>query len=105
VRVSTDSQSVAAQTKELRAAGAGKVFRRTATDGKRAGFHSLAGIWADITTAHSIFVNFKLMSPVGIPYLRTIFGRFVFMLFFAGASFSMTSSRGSRDSFSIIGNQ
>src|SRR5271169_2365636 len=95
-RVSTDGQSEAAQVRQLRAAGAKKVFREVAsgakTDraqlrrllaeigprdvvmvtrlgrlarstrdllntlaaitGKKAGFRSLAGAWADTTTAH-----------------------------------------------------
>src|SRR5271155_5684065 len=95
-RVSTDGQSEATQVRQLRAAGAGKVFREVAsgakTDrpqlrrllaeinsgdvvmvtrldrlarstrdllntlaaitGKKAGFRSLADVWADTTTAH-----------------------------------------------------
>jgi len=64
-RVSTDGQSVDAQVKQLRAAGAEKMFRETASGAradllntlaqvadKGAGFRSLADAWADTTTAH-----------------------------------------------------
>ena len=77
-RVSTDGQSLDAQVKRLRAAGAEEVWRETisgaksdrvqldrlarstrdllntlaAITGKRAGFRSLGDAWADTTTAH-----------------------------------------------------
>ena len=80
-RVSTDGQSVDSQVKQLRAAGAEKVFRETASGAKTdrarlrqalkeidegdvlmvtrldrlarsTGFRSLGDVWADTTTAH-----------------------------------------------------
>jgi DNA invertase Pin-like site-specific DNA recombinase len=48
-RVSTDGQSAAAQTKQLREAGAEKIFRETASGAR---FRSLGDTWADTTTAH-----------------------------------------------------
>jgi DNA invertase Pin-like site-specific DNA recombinase len=74
-RVSTDGESVDAQVRQLRTAGAGRVFREVASGAKtdrtqlrrltrdllntlaaitekKAGFRSLGDSWADTTTAH-----------------------------------------------------
>jgi DNA invertase Pin-like site-specific DNA recombinase len=77
-RVSTDGQSIDAQVRQLRAAGARQVFREVASGAKTdraqlrralaqldagAGFQSLGDTWADTTTPHGRLMLTVRASP------------------------------------------